>query len=110
MTLTGACALVVRGGDGGKDSTGSDGGVALLAIPRSPLLRVRHDLDESACNQWCWRLPQRQLQPLDTEMWSPDIVDVAAADDDVAAVVVVAAEIVAFCYFLAGSMRSLVDP
>lgn len=47
MTLTGACALVVRGGDGGRDSTGSDGGVALLAIPRSPLPRG-HGLDESA--------------------------------------------------------------
>lgn len=108
MTLTGACALVVRGGDGGRDSTGSDG-VALLAIPRSPLLRARHDLDENACNQWCWRLPRRQLQPLDTETWSPGTVDVVAADDDVAAVVV-AAEIVAFYYFLAGSTRSLVDP
>lgn len=97
MTLTGACALVVRGGDGGRDSTGSDG-VALLAIPRSPLLRARHDLDENACNQWCWRLPRRRLQPLDTETWSPDTVDVVAAGDDVAVV----AEIVAFYYFLAG--------
>lgn len=47
MTLTGARALVVRGGDGGRDSTGSDGGVALLAIPRSPLPRG-HGLDASA--------------------------------------------------------------
>lgn len=47
VTLTGACALVVRGGDGGRDSTGSDG-VALLAIPRSPLPRG-HGLDENAC-------------------------------------------------------------
>lgn len=46
MTLTGARALVVRGGDGGRDSTGS-GGVALLAIPRSPLPRG-HGQDESA--------------------------------------------------------------
>lgn len=48
--LTGACgarALVVRGGDGGKDSTGSGGGVALLAIPRSPCPRAR-GLDASA--------------------------------------------------------------
>lgn len=101
MTLTGARALVVRGGDGGRDSTGSDG-VALLAIPRSPLLRARHDLDENACNRWCWRLLRQRLQPLDTET-SLDTVDVVAADDDAAAV----AEIVAFYYFLAGST---VDP
>lgn len=48
VTLTGARALVVRGGDGGRDSTGSGGGVALLAIPRSPLPRG-HGPDESAC-------------------------------------------------------------
>lgn len=42
VTLTGARALVVRGGDGGKDSTGSGGGgVALLAIPRTPCPRGR---------------------------------------------------------------------
>ena len=107
VTLTGACALVVRGGDGGRDSTGSDG-VALLAIPRSPFLRVHHGLDEN--NRWCWlrrqRL-QRQLQLLDIVTSWQDIVDaavVAVADDDVAAV-----EIVVFYCFLADSVQ-LLDP
>lgn len=113
VTLTGACALVVRGGDGGRDSTGSDG-VALLAIPRSPLLRD-HDPDENACIRWCLRLrrPRQQLRLLGTAMWSPDIADavvVAAvvADGDVAAVVVAEMELVAFCYSLADSGRLLV--
>ena len=44
VTLTGTRALAVRGGDGGRDSTGSD--VGLLAIPRSPYLL---DRDSDAC-------------------------------------------------------------
>ena len=53
MTLTGTCALVVRGGDGGRDSTGSDGDVGLLAIPRSPCPRD-YDQDERVCTQQQW--------------------------------------------------------
>lgn len=108
MTLTGACALVVRGGDGGRDSTGSDGGVALLAIPRSPLPRARRDPDESACNRYCWRR-QQQPQPLPrlpgTATGSPDIADVVVDGDAVAA-----AGIAASCCFSADSKQSLVDP
>lgn len=54
MTLTGACALVVvRGGGGGgkEDSTGSDGDVELLAIPRRLFLHERDpDVNANANN------------------------------------------------------------
>jgi len=114
VTLTGACALVVRGGDGGRDSTGSDGGVALLAIPRRPLPRARCGPDESACNRCYWRRqrqPQPLPRPLGTATWSLDIAGAVADDGAVVAAAVAAAVagIVAFCWFSVGSTLILAD-